>query len=223
MTDIPKDLRKYYSLEQQAEKGFLPSSLTMSQIAQLWCQIDGLPTEGIEQLRYALSIEMEDAIRKYLNALEAGEGIPEDALVIDDEPYQVCLDGWRTRQHNEDYIFEVGEPVIGKDNFEHWVQGIGKWDSVLMSKLRGWFFFEIEPVQSQEEVPAQPRTIKENVWFEVQKQAEIMYEKGQTLNAISDSHEIASIFDKHELKLPEQSTIRKRIQGIGRPGAPRKK
>lgn len=67
------------------------------------------------------------------------------------------------------------------------------------------------------------KTDRNEVWDEVREKSEQMYSRGGiTLDAIADSHEVGEIFKKRGVQCPEFTTIRKKIQGKGKPGAPRK-
>jgi hypothetical protein len=73
------------------------------------------------------------------------------------------------------------------------------------------------------QMPRKPRNAKAAAWGEVITYARTEYERGNTLDTIANSHKVDGIFKKYGLPTPEFVTIRKRIQGPGKPGRPPKK
>ena len=141
MNDIPAELAKYLEPDQRAEMGLLPPQLKMTEIADLWCQINGLPEEARKEYRYDLCIEMEKAVRKFLKAVDECKEIPDDALICEQTSWGVCADAWKPILNDDEYIIDPYFliPEIRKDNLEKWARNNGKWNSVIASKLKGWF------------------------------------------------------------------------------------
>lgn len=170
-----------------------------------------------ESLRERLSRSDEDILRKDAEWVEAMLRI-NGVATPDPGPMSERRDEWHSS------LAEHEAKVQDLEEFLHPSKMGPLWtlDDFRERSGQAWFIMEACDAVFMGASAVKKRVPKDQVWRDVFAIRDKMLVKGVTLDAIADSHEVGQVFERHKVKCPQLSTIRKRIQGVGRPGAPKK-